>query len=34
MEEFGGAAQTDMTDEEIERAIAEIRNAIRRNTGK
>jgi serine/threonine protein phosphatase PrpC len=33
MEEFGAGEQLDMTDEEIERAIAEIREAILRNTG-
>src|SRR6185503_20939350 len=33
LEEFGAApGQADMTDAEIERAIAEIRAAIRRNT--
>jgi serine/threonine protein phosphatase PrpC len=34
MEEFGAGAQAEMTDEEIERAIEEIRDAIRKNSGK
>jgi serine/threonine protein phosphatase PrpC len=34
LEDFGQSAQTDLTDEEIERAIEEIRAAIRRNTLK
>ena len=32
MEVFGHSGQADLTDEEIEREIAEIRDAIRRNT--
>jgi len=38
MEEFGrpeaGTAHSDLSEEEIERAISEIRNAIRKQTGK
>jgi serine/threonine protein phosphatase PrpC len=32
LEDFGNAASAELTDEEIERAIAEIREAIRRNS--